>query len=75
MGRMGIVSNNHASVSAGVSFPLASVLGVVFIVLKLTGVIAWSWVWVLAPFWIGAALFVALVLAFILFALIVVSRR
>lgn len=28
------------------------VLGIVFIVLKLTKVIAWSWWWVLAPFWI-----------------------
>lgn len=29
-----------------------SVLVVVFIVLKLCGVIHWSWGWVLAPFWI-----------------------
>ena len=28
-------------------------LGLIFIVLKLCGVIAWSWVWVLAPFWIS----------------------
>ena len=27
-------------------------LGIVFIVLKLVGVIDWSWFWVLAPFWI-----------------------
>lgn len=27
-------------------------LTIVFIVLKLTGVIAWSWWWVLAPIWI-----------------------
>lgn len=31
----------------------ASLLAVAFIVLKLTGVVAWSWVWVLAPLWIG----------------------
>ena len=30
-----------------------TVLGLIFIVLKLCGVIAWSWVWVLAPFWIS----------------------
>ncbi len=34
----------------------AGVLGIVFIVLKLCGVIDWSWWWVLAPFWIGLAL-------------------
>ncbi|MFD5864398.1 hypothetical protein ACFWGP_05570 [Agromyces sp. NPDC127015] len=28
------------------------ILGVAFIVLKLCGVITWSWLWVLAPFWI-----------------------
>jgi hypothetical protein len=34
----------------------ASVLGDVFVVLKLTHVIDWSWLWVLAPFWIPFAL-------------------
>lgn len=28
----------------------------IFIVLKLTDLIDWSWVWVLAPFWIPACL-------------------
>lgn len=49
--------------SGGVS--LTSILGVVFIVLKLTGVISWPWVWVLAPFWIPLAL-VVLILAIII---------
>lgn len=31
-------------------------LGVAFIVLKLTGVINWSWWWVTAPFWGGFVL-------------------
>jgi uncharacterized protein (DUF983 family) len=30
----------------------ASLLGILFIGLKLTGYINWPWVWVLAPFWI-----------------------
>lgn len=34
-------------------------LGVVFVVLKLTGVIDWSWWWVTAPFWGGMALMFA----------------
>ena len=33
---------------------LSVILGVIFITLKLCGKIAWSWVWVLSPFWIGA---------------------
>lgn len=32
---------------------LPGVLGVVFLVLKLTHYIDWSWVWVLSPFWIS----------------------
>ena len=30
-----------------------AVLAIVFVVLKLCHVIAWSWVWVLSPLWIG----------------------
>ena len=32
----------------------------VFIILKLTDVISWSWVWVLSPFWIIASIVVIL---------------
>lgn len=31
-------------------------LALTFIILKLTGVISWSWIWVLAPFWIPLVL-------------------
>lgn len=37
---------------------VCDVLGIVFIILKLVGVIAWSWWWVLAPFWIPVVLIV-----------------
>lgn len=36
--------------SSGIGF--LGLLAIVFIVLKLTGYIAWSWWWVLAPIWI-----------------------
>lgn len=32
---------------------LPGLLLVAFVVLKLTGVIAWSWLWVLSPLWIS----------------------
>lgn len=35
-------------------------LAIVFIVLKLTKVIAWSWFWVLAPVWISVILWLGL---------------
>ena len=34
-------------------FNFGSLLALMFIYLKLTGVIVWSWWWVLSPFWIG----------------------
>lgn len=37
---------------------ICSVLGLIFVTLKLTGVIAWSWWWVLLPFWGPVAVFV-----------------
>lgn len=40
---------------------LSGVLLVVFIVLKLTGVIDWSWLWVLSPLWIPMVLFLSFV--------------
>lgn len=38
---------------------IGTVLFVVFLVLKLTGVIAWSWWWVFSPLWIPVALVAA----------------
>lgn len=38
-------------------------LGLVFIVLKLTNVIDWSWWWVTCPFWIGIAVYIFLYVA------------
>lgn len=35
---------------------LFSMLLILFITLKLTGVIDWSWWWVLAPFWVPLSL-------------------
>lgn len=35
-------------------------LGVVFVTLKLTGVVDWSWWWVTLPFWGGFALVISI---------------
>ena len=51
-------SNNNTTVSGGIGF--SGLLTIVFIVLKLCGVINWSWIWVLAPMWVSAALCVAI---------------
>ena len=38
---------------------IVSVLTIIFIVLKLLGVIQWNWIWVLSPIWISAVIVVA----------------
>ncbi len=43
-------SDSPVVVSGGVGF--GGLLTIVFIVLKLVGVISWSWLWVLSPIWI-----------------------
>ena len=58
------MSSNNSS--GGIGF--FGLLGITFIILKLCGVIAWPWIWVLAPIWGGLILAVALVLGIIFFA-------
>ncbi len=65
--------SNQVSVNNTVSMPVLSILGVVFIVLKLTGHIDWSWWWVLAPFWLIPIAWVALVLVALVFAALTTS--
>lgn len=43
----------HSQKDKTMKIGLPTLLGVAFIVLKLTHVISWSWLWVLSPFWIG----------------------
>lgn len=40
-------------------------LGISFIILKLCGVIAWSWAWVLAPFWLPFMLVIMAIIVMI----------
>ena len=47
--------------NSGGGIGLGGVLLVVFIVLKLCEVIAWSWWWVLSPLWIPIAVWLVLV--------------
>jgi hypothetical protein len=44
------------SKSVSVNFPFLGILTLIFITLKLTGHIAWSWWWVLSPLWIPLAI-------------------
>ena len=65
--------NNNTSSSGGIGF--VGLLTIVFIVLKLTGVIHWSWLWVLSPIWISAILIVVGVVTVLLFVSLWESRQ
>ena len=65
--------DSGTSASGGIGF--CGLLTVVFITLRLTGVIDWSWAWVLAPIWIPVALVlsVLVLLAFIAVTVMVIE--
>lgn len=47
---------NTGGSNGGGGLGTSGVLTIVFIVLKLVGVISWDWIWVLSPTWITAGL-------------------
>lgn len=55
---------NSSNSGGGIEF--FGLLTILFIGLKLTGHLTWSWIWILAPLWLP----VSAILAFALFALI-----
>lgn len=54
------MSQSSPASSGGVGF--GGLLTILFVGLKLGGVIAWPWVWVLCPIWIPFAIFAAIFL-------------
>lgn len=63
--------NNERNNTAAVWMTLCGLFDITLIVLKLTGVINWSWLWVLAPIWIPTAI----TLAIIVIVLVVILVR
>lgn len=55
------MSDNSSSSSSG-GIGVLGLLGVVFVTLKLTGYIDWSWWYVTLPFWGGFALMLAILI-------------
>ncbi len=63
------MANSTTSSSSGIGF--TGLLTIIFIVLKLTNYIDWSWWWVLSPLWISAAFCgVILLILFIVFLIV-----
>ena len=62
-----MASENSTQAKSSVSF--LSLLGLLFIGLKLTDNIDWSWWWVLSPFWVGPALALLFLLGIVIVAI------
>ena len=60
--------NNKKAAGGGIG--VAGLLGILFITLKLCGVINWSWLWVLAPFWAPLALVIIIILVAVVVGII-----
>lgn len=56
---------SSTTVSSG-NLGFCGLLTLIFIVLKLTGYIAWSWWWVLSPLWIPLSILAFIILLFVL---------
>ena len=65
------MATNNSSSSGGIG--VCGLMGVMFIGLRIAGVISWPWVWVLAPFWIPLALGVIFLL--ILFVIAAIAEK
>ncbi len=50
-----------ANNSSSGGFGLGTILFLIFLVLKLTNYIDWSWWWVTSPLWIGAILLIIII--------------
>ncbi len=61
------MSEKNNNTSGGIGF--FGLLTIVFIVLKLTKVINWSWWWVLSPIWIW------IILIIIIFIIILIMQK
>ena len=62
-------SNSNLSKSGGIGF--MGLLTILFIALKLLGVIDWAWIWVLSPLWIsGCVLFPLAVAVWVMLSLL-----
>ena len=55
--------NTKSTTSSGMG--CTSVLTLIFVVLKLLGLISWSWWWVLSPIWISVLIAVVLIVVYV----------
>lgn len=69
------MSDSSNSSASGGGVGCLTLLGLIFITLKLTHYIDWSWWWVLAPFWGGFTLVIVIILIVLIVSIIVGARK
>lgn len=67
------MSDSQQVTSGG--FGLSTVLFIIFLILKLTNTIDWSWWWVTSPLWISAGLVIIVLLIILLIAMFASSIK
>jgi hypothetical protein len=63
------MSEKRIIINSGITFSM--LLFLTFLVLKLTNVITWSWLWVTAPLWFTYAVILAIIFLLILIFLLI----
>lgn len=58
-------NSNSGGAKGGIGF--CGLLAIAFIVLKLVGIIKWSWLWVLAPIWLPTVIVILVIIAIAIF--------
>lgn len=66
-------NKQRISISMGSGLTFGSVLFFIFLILKLCGVIEWSWWWVTAPLWVGFGLTLLLIVVLALVYAIIIK--
>ena len=59
---------NHIGIGLGI-------LTIVFFVLKIIGILDWSWVWVFAPIWIFGGTALVMIVALIIISFIIMRKE
>ena len=59
------IKKNKATMEVNLSGVFTTGLALMFIFLKLTGNITWSWLWVLAPLWIPASIMIVAIAVYV----------
>ena len=67
------MKNEHSTSTTTFGLSFSSLLTIVFIALKLCGLITWSWLWVLSPLWIPFVIVITIFFVWVLICKIIIK--